>query len=188
MAFFAYRFINVAELITALLTTYSDTGSAHQAGNQVAPKKETIVKSSHRKKRPNCHNLVVEWLKKMDWQERPTVEGDMSTTEFRFAAGGKYGLNCLLLAQAEIQMITLNAWPDFGVPKNKEKKVLKYCAEHSVGHGIFTITSGKLVFIHAVSLDEVPSNGDAISDLIDHMDQAVTEIAEGVVEIINGGK
>ena len=135
-----------------------------------------------------CHRLIVEWLKKMDWQERPTVEGDRSTTKFRFSAGGKYGLNCLLLAQAGTQMITLTAWPDFGVPKSKEKKVLKYCAEHAGEHGVFSISSGNLVFIHAVSLDEAPSNSDAISDLIDHMDHAVTEIAEGVVEIINGGK
>jgi len=57
-----------------------------------------------------------------------TNNKDSANVAFRFAAGGEFGLNCLLMAdESAARMLTMIAAPDFSIPETNIEKVRKFC-------------------------------------------------------------
>lgn len=136
---------------------------------------------------------IVKWLKKMGWEERPEIDpkAHSSATSFRFSAGGKFGLNCLIIASEGAGMITLVGSPDFQVPNEQIRNVRDLISRISKEHGNFYLSDeGDLSYIHSRSVGSLPRGVKGVIKqidlMLDDMDVRVSHSAIPIVGLING--
>lgn len=137
------------------------------------------------KKRSSGHQILKNWVKaELGSKAKPIVEDGVCKVAFAFKAAGHYQLECHLMADDSIGIVSLSAWARLGIPQKKEKKILKLCSEKSSDNGIFVVQDGALVYIHSRSSETTLAGGELISQMIACMDESVAAVAEGVVAIL----
>lgn len=132
------------------------------------------------------HLALKEWTKNEGGRgAKIVIDADICKAEFTHKAGGHYELNCLLLAQEPLGMLTITGWAYLAIEENKETEILEYCSENSTGYGSFSVTNGHLVYFHSNTVDTEPGGRQLINLMISRMDEAVEAVAEGVLRIVN---
>jgi len=139
---------------------------------------------------------IIKWLEKKGWEERPepTNDKDLANVAFRFAAGGEFGLNCLLMAdESATRMLTMSAAPDFSISESNIDEVRKFCGHFRKQYGnIYVMDEGALHYIHSRSIDSFEKDIDdvptEIENMINEMDEYITWLAPFIVDISNGVK
>jgi hypothetical protein len=136
---------------------------------------------------------LIKWLDAKGWKERPVFNDDQvnSTTSFRYAASGEYGLNCLITVSEDTGMISLSAWPDFGIEQSKIEEVRKLCGHFRKEFGNFYVSDdGRLIYIHSRSIDSFERGLDDVSTEVEHimeeMDNYISFLALSIVDVSNG--
>ena len=136
---------------------------------------------------------IIKWLEKKGWEERPelTNNKDLANVAFRFAAGGEFGLNCMLMADESVaRMLTMIATPDFSIPEPNVDDVRKFCGHFRKKYGnIYVMDDGALNYIHSRSIDSFKKDIDdvptEIENMINEMDEYITWLAHYIVDISN---
>ena len=131
------------------------------------------------------HVALKKWAKNaLGRNAKPVTESDTCKLEFTFEADGHYELSCLFIAQEPLSMLTVSGSAFLAIPKSKEKKILAYCDENSTGVGLFSVIEGALVYIHSLSVDADTDGVELINSMMFSMDEAVSAVAEGVLELL----
>jgi hypothetical protein len=116
---------------------------------------------------------IIKWLEKKGWEERPepTNDKNLINVAFRFAAGGEFGLNCLLMAdESATGMLTISAAPDFSISESNIDEVRKFCGHFRKQYGnIYVIDEGALYYIHSRSIDSFEKDIDDVPTEIENM-------------------
>jgi hypothetical protein len=139
---------------------------------------------------------IVEWLEAKDWDERPepTDDKDLTKVAFRFAAGGEFGLDCLLFAdESGFGMLSLVTAPDFSITESNIDRVRMFCGHFRKQYGnIYVIDDGNFHYIHSRSIDSFKKGIDDVpnemENMINEMDEYIAWLAPFIVDISNGVK
>ena len=142
-----------------------------------------MVSKNRQEKKSLSQNALLKWASST-LNAKPTVDGKDSKIEFSFKAGGQYPLECLVLAQESIAMLTVTGFAYLAIKSDKVDDVLKYCTKESSVAGVFSIANGALVYIHSRSVERDLDGIELINSMISTMDEAVSSVAEGVLEIL----
>jgi len=143
--------------------------------------------------KPTITKEITNWLKAKALEERPVLQDDnvTSITSFRYAAGGEFGLNCLLIAnEDDSEMLTLVASPDFVVAEKRIDELREFCNHFRKEYGnLYVMDDGNINYIHSRSIDSF-ANGLSdvaaeVENMINEMDQYVAKLALSIVEVAN---
>jgi hypothetical protein len=88
-------------------------------------------------------------------------------------------------------MISLSAWPDFGIEQSKIEEVRKLCGHFRKEFGNFYVSDdGRLIYIHSRSIDSFERGLDDVSTEVEHimeeMDNYISFLALSIVDVSNG--
>ncbi len=136
---------------------------------------------------------IANWLEAKAWGVTPIMNDDKlsSNTSFRYAADGKYGLNCNIIGDEQIGMLTLVATPDFVIAESTIDEVRKFCSHFNKEMGNFYITDeGYINYIHSTSIESFENGlndvGIEMENMINEMDDYVAKLALPIVDVANG--
>ncbi len=140
---------------------------------------------------------IIKWLEAIGWEERPEEreDGKGSSLSFGYAAGGEYGLDCLLIADeadgGEEGMLTLVGTVRFSIPEKAIQEITDLCLHFRKDEGnLYFSESGVLNYIHARSIEALEKGvedvGSELNKMLDEMSEYIKFLAPSIIGIVNG--
>ena len=140
---------------------------------------------------------IIKWLKNVGWEERPLDREDQqgSTTSFAYGTQSEFILDCDLVADEEIKMLTLVGRLRLDIPVAKAKEIEKFYVHYRRNEGNFYLAGDNgniLTYIHSRSVEEMENGLDniivAIPNMLDEMISYIDDLVPSIIEIASGKK
>lgn len=129
---------------------------------------------------------LIQWFEEQGWTERPTFNGDSSTTKFGFSVDGKFGLDCQLQVGESAGIVSLIAVPRFRVPSVKIAQIANFCAEQREDGGAFNVNEdGSIYYLHSRGITVDNFSTQDVSTMMNKLIKYVRKTADRIVEMAN---
>ena len=140
---------------------------------------------------------IIKWLENVGWEERPLDREDQqgSTTSFAYGTQSEFILDCALVADEEIKMLTLVGHLRLDIPVAKAKEIEKFYIHYRKNEGNFYLAGDNgniLTYIHSRSVEEMKDGLDnfivAIPNILDEMISYIDDLVPSIIGIASGKK